>query len=356
MVNAVEEHSGTQRRMRSAIENSHDRESAVCVDMGTTNTRVWLVTGDDVLARAQAQVGVGDAAREGSTSRLRAALKSLIIEVCSGARDPSYVAAAGMITSSLGLAEIPHVEGPAGVRDLARSLQRRNFPDVAGVPFFLVPGVRIGPGRCRPEGVGETDMMRGEETLCVGLIERGLLKGPASLLTLGSHWKAIRIDEGNRIASSVTSMSGELIHAAQTKTILASAVPRDKPNSIDGPWLDAGMEEQRRSGLPRALFCVRLLEQRSDGSPEQRLSFLIGAFIAADLDALIGRGALRNDNSLVITGGGVLAQAWQRALSAVSIQPVALTDAETERGLLAGLRSVVGAAKRDGGPNETGIR
>ena len=327
--------------MRSAIDNSHDPESAVCVDMGTTNTRVWLVSGDDVLARAQAQVGVGDAAREGSSSRLRAALKSLIIEVCSGARDPSYVAAAGMITSSLGLAEVPHIEAPAGLEDLARSIERHAFADITELPVYLVPGVRTGPVRTRLDTVNDTDVMRGEETLCVGLMESGLLKGPTTLLNLGSHWKAIRIDERQRIQSSVTTLSGELLHAAQTQTILASAVPHERLAGIDNHWVDAGMEEQRRSGLARALFCVRLLEQKCDGTPEQRLSFLVGAFVAADLDALIARRTLGGHGLVVITGGGALAEAWRHALSLASIEAAALTESEVERGLLAGLRFVV---------------
>ena len=38
----------------------------VCVDMGTTNTRVWLVHGHEVVARAQSNVGVRDTARDGT--------------------------------------------------------------------------------------------------------------------------------------------------------------------------------------------------------------------------------------------------------------------------------------------------
>lgn len=325
----------------SAIEDLTEPETLVCVDMGTTNTRVWLVSGDRVSARAQAQIGAGDAARDRSTTRLRATLKNLIDEVSSGAPAPSCLVAAGMITSSLGLAEVPHVDAPAGLHDLARSLQCHNFPDISELPFFLVPGVRTGPNRCSPEMIGETDIMRGEETLCVGLIELGLLKGPAVVLTLGSHWKAIRIDEHDRIASSVTSMSGELIHAAQTKTILASAVPGDRPTSIAERWLDAGMEEQRRSGLPRALFCVRLLEQKSDGTPEQRLSFLMGAFIAADLGGLIEKKTLNGDYRVLITGASAVAEGWRHALALASIKAEVLTDGQAERGLLMGLKALV---------------
>ena len=58
------------------------------------------------------------------------------------------------------------------------------------------------------------------------------------------------------------------------------------------------MSEQRRSGLSRALFCVRQLEQRTESLPEHRLAFLIGALVAADMDALMARGTLANDQPL----------------------------------------------------------
>src|SRR5262249_23441578 len=154
--------------------------------------------------------------------------------------------------------------------------RRYSFPEITDLPVLLVPGARSGPRGCDQETVGTTDVMRGEETLVIGLSALSLLKPRSTLLNLGSHWKAIQFDQFSRIASSVTTMTGELIHAAQTQTILASSVPQSRPDVIDRTWLEAGMREQRRSGLARALFCVRLLEQGSDGSAAQRLSFLIG--------------------------------------------------------------------------------
>jgi 2-dehydro-3-deoxygalactonokinase len=182
--------------------------------------------------------------------------------------------------------------------------------------------------------------MRGEETLCLGLNALGLLDARSTLLNLGSHWKGIKLDQDARIAASLTSMTGELIHTAQTQTILASSVPNERPTTIDQAWLEAGMREQRRSGLARALFCVRLLEQGSDGAPEQRLSFLIGAFLASDLDAMIAGGWLSPESKVVIAGGGVIAEAWRNALAESSIQAGRLNDSEVERALLRGCRSV----------------
>src|SRR2546428_11247734 len=135
-------------------------------------------------------------------------------------------------------------------------------------------------------------------------------------------------------------MTGELMHAAQTQTILAGSVPQARPGIIDQTWLEAGMREQRGSGLARALCCVRLLEQGSDGSAEQRLSFLIGAFLASDMDAMISRGWFDSAEKVVITGGGVIAEAWRGALAQSSVRAITLGDSEVENAMLTGLRRV----------------
>ncbi len=315
----------------------------ICIDTGTTNTRIWLMQGDQILARATAQVGVRDSAKDGTNERLRAALRELISNVRAEAKAkdarPDCVIAAGMITSSLGLADVPHIAAPAGIAELAAATRVHHFPDITDLPVLLVPGVRSGQMPCDLTTAGEADLMRGEETLCVGLSLLGLVERPSTILNLGSHWKAIQLDAAGCIAASITSISGEMIHTTQTQTILASAVPHERPEYIDFSWLSAGIQRQRQSGLARTLFCVRLLEQSKQGSPEDRLSFLIGAFIAADMDTLQAAGAF--SNSVVIIGGGALAEAWQWALAQTKLQSQLISSEESERALLAGLRQIV---------------
>lgn len=314
----------------------------ICVDAGTTNMRVWLTLGSHILARAQAGVGVRDTARDDSPVKLHSALRDLIAEVRQQAESrPSVVVAAGMITSSLGLADVPHVPAPAGVAELARNLQQYAFPEITNLPILLVPGMRTGAKPCDLTTVRQADLMRGEETLCVGLIELGLIKPPGVVLNLGSHWKAIQIDAAGCISGSVTSLSGELIHAAQTQTILASAVRNERPSRIDLLWLEAGMREERQAGLARVLFCVRLLEQSGCGTAEQRVSFLAGAFIASEIDSLMKNGVFASGHSAVITGGGALAEAWRFALAQGSISAVSMTNEQTEDAFLRGLRRIL---------------
>jgi 2-dehydro-3-deoxygalactonokinase len=322
---------------------------AVYIDAGTTNTRVWLVHGDRVIAHAGAMVGVRDTARDGSSTRLQIALRDLITEVLTrpDAQDchPLFVAAAGMITSSLGLAEVPHVTVPAGAEELAANVRRYEFPDITHLPVLLVPGVRTGFPGVDLTTVESADLMRGEETMCMGLVAMGLTTNPCTVLNLGSHWKVIGIDDGGRIINSITSLTGEMIHTTQTQTILASAVPHHRPQSLDPVWVEAGMREQRRSGLARAMFCVRLLEQGGRSTPEERLAFLIGAFIASDLDALLER--ITFNDSVIITGGGAIAKAWQDALEQSSLKVSVISNEELERALFMGLQSITAHCAKD---------
>lgn len=329
-------------------------QTFIGVDLGTTNTRVWLVRGNQILQRAIGNFGVRDRARAGESGfSLEAALRDLCQEVCSdqltnkfGAAQ--FIAAAGMVTSPLGLREIPHVAAPADWVQLAASVQQHEFPEISKLPFLLVPGVRSGGNEKvlsenSPKNffdIGEPDVMRGEETLCVGLIETENVVLPQTILNLGSHWKAIQLDAAGRIASSLTSLSGELIFAVQTNTILASAVPPERPASIDFEWLEAGMRAERQAGLARALFAVRLLQLDDAGTPGERLSFLVGAVLAADLDALSERDVLARDKKVLITGGGAVALAWQHALKLSQISARIVSESVLENAYLAGLRRI----------------
>jgi 2-dehydro-3-deoxygalactonokinase len=319
----------------------------VCVDAGTTNTRAWLVDGERILARREAAVGARDTARDGHDGTLRAGVRRLIADLldgaASGAPAPRRVAAAGMITSPQGLCEVPHLVAPAGVAELAAGAQERLMPDVCGLPFVFVPGVRTTALPGVSSGIGATDVMRGEETLCVGLLRQGRLAAGGALLNVGSHWKLIRIDDRGRLAWSVTSLAGEMVQVVRSQTILASAFPGGPLAEPDVPRLLDGMTEARRSGLSRALFCVRLLQLSGTITPEGRLSFLVGAFIGADLDRLLANGSLPPGTPITISGGEKVGGAWSVALEQLGCPVRSLAAVEVEAGFVAGLCAVMEA-------------
>ncbi len=287
------------------FESTSEDLCAIYVDLGTTNLRVWLMGGNAVRARANKHVGVGATAHDGSPTRIETALRESITEVMTQANRnyepcvPVCVAAAGMIGSPLGLHDLPHVTAPAGVKELANSSRWFEFPEITDLPFLIVPGVRSGPS-ISLDSLSSADIMRGEETLCLGLVRLGLLELPGLVLNLGSHWKAIQISAEGQIESSVTTLSGELVQVTTSQTILRSSVAKEFPEELDLNWLRAGAREQRDSGLTRALFCVRLLDLAKEGTAQDRFAFLAGAFIAADMQAFKTHGLLAGDIPVVI--------------------------------------------------------
>jgi len=329
--------------------------NAIYIDMGTTNTRVWLMRGDEVLARASKLVGVRDTARTGSRATIDTALKVMIADVRN--QVPTFqgrcVTAAGMISSQLGLKELPYVPAPAGIREISRASRWFEFPEITDLPILLVPGVRCGPETVDLDSINELDVMRGEETLCVGIITLRFVKPPCVVLNLGSHWKAIQINADEKIQASHTSLSGELLHAVQMHTVLASSLPKNAPAEVTQRWLEAGMDEQRRSGLSRAMFCVRLLELAGEGTSDERFSFLLGGLISSDLDALVDRGVVREDSQITICGNPAIADAWQRLLRGNSISSHVLGSGEIERAFLSGLRFILQEAPEFGARTTT---
>jgi 2-dehydro-3-deoxygalactonokinase len=316
-----------------------DHDAVILVDTGTTNTRLWLVQNGTTLAKASAQCGAGDSARTGSNELLKKTLRDLIQQVRADQPTPKCVMAAGMITSALGLLEVPHVQAPAGL-DLIRDATRAyEFPDVTDLPFVLVPGVRTGEKHCALATAGETDVMRGEETLCLGLLATDIAKPPTTLLNLGSHWKVISIDASGRIERSRTSLSGEMMHVIQTGTILAGSLPVKGFDEIDPAAVRIGIERAMTDGLPRALFSIRLAQLGGNSSESQRYSFFLGAFIACDLSAL--KNARYFNDSVLLAGHPAVCAAWQVGLEMSSIKSTRLSESQIERATHAGLLHIL---------------
>jgi 2-dehydro-3-deoxygalactonokinase len=324
-----------------------DGPHVILLEGETTNTSVWLVRGDQVVAEARSSVGARDTARDGSPQRLEAALQGLVAGVRREGEAlpvpcrPMVVVAAGMLTSSLGLRAVEHVAAPAGVDELAARVERHTFPSVTDLPVVLVPGVRSGPPRCERDAVGSTDVIRGEETTALGLHLLGWLPVGGIVLSLGSHWKAIHVDRDGRITSSVTSLGGELIDVVTSQTVLAGSLPRQWPAAFDRAWVDEGVHETQRSGFARALFCVRLLEQRVTSTPDERLAYLIGASIGSVMDTLLARRSFRAGTRVLVTGNAALAHAFAAQLQGTSVDAVPVSETQVAQAVRTGMLQVL---------------
>ena len=251
--------------------------------------------------------------------------------MCDRRRDDHLAARSGRESAR---PDARRIERPGRGDSTIQFSRNRRLPRAHSRSAFRRPADAIGD--CRNHGRDA----RGRDfahRLARARLARPAINTAQSRLALGSH----EFDQYARVGSSVTSMTGKLIHTAQTQTILAGSVPQTRPDVIDRAWLEAGMREQRRSGLARALFCVRLLEQGSDGSPEQRLSFLIGAFLARIwMRWFLAGCSIRRRGSYHRRRR---ARRSRGALAHSSVRAVIFGDADVERALLAGCRSVFSA-------------
>jgi 2-dehydro-3-deoxygalactonokinase len=329
-------------------------EPLYLVDMGSTRCRVWLTEKGRDWARASADFGVRDVARGVPVSVLRQQLDRLIAEAgeiglqAGISTLPRFGIGAGMISSAQGLMEIPHVPAPAAVADLAGHMQAYRSGEPSGLTLFLVPGVKTLSQDSDVDSVLLSDMMRGEESLCIGLLATEQIRGPGAVLNLGSHWKWIFLDSEGRIAGSRTSLTGEIIHAVQSQTLLASGLPQMRPTSLDPEWLALGSREYRRSGLSRALFCVRLLEQTEKGTDSQRLAFLYGVFLEADLEAFRNSHYSREMKDVSLIGPPSLTAAWQRGLSGSHLRISVVSEEQRDNAYLQGLTRIFDVAREQG--------
>lgn len=285
------------------------------IDTGTTNTRVTAWQDGDVVVMTSCPVGVRDTAITGSTAKLEKALRDTIAGVLFAAgmteSDIGLVLASGMITSNMGLCEIPHVPAPAGIDELAAAVREVRIERVWHAPIAFVPGVRNAVADIGLHNVEAMDMMRGEETEALALVERLALAEPAVIALPGSHSKFVGIDAEGRIDGCVTTLAGELLQVISHETILAGSLPDGFADDIDKEMLLAGAAAARRVGLGRACFSVRILDQFTDRDTNARANFLLGAVLASDILTLKHSSAIRMrpDTRFVVSGKPILRDA-----------------------------------------------
>ena len=321
----------------------------ITIDTGTTNTRVKLWRDGTLVAEGFAPVGVRDTAVTGNTSALEKGVREALGEalVAGGIReaDVGLLLASGMITSNMGLWEVPHILAPAGLPELAAGMMCADLPEATSHPIWFVPGVKNFTGAVTLENCDQVDMMRGEEVETFGLLAQTKVTGPAIVILPGSHTKFVQLDESNRIAGSMTSIAGELLSVITHNTLIASALDKSFAQSIEPEALLAGAKHGRRVGLGRACFQVRLLDLFAGLTVNQKANFLLGAVLASDLDALANSTAIPQTAALplIIGGSSVTAQGFELLLQAEG-RAVSRIDDSLMR-LSSGLGSIAVAAE-----------
>jgi 2-dehydro-3-deoxygalactonokinase len=267
------------------------------IDCGTTNSRVYLLdAAHRIVHKGARKVGVRDTAITGSRQTLREGLASLVETTVREAALPlgeiRFAITSGMITSEIGLQEIPHLWAPAGLAELAESLTVTQDPTVfpLDLPLVFIRGIKNPyPPETTYENIRRIDFMRGEETQVIGLLTRpDVPQPPLTAVVLSSHTKYIHVREDGRIAGSLTTLSGQVFEAIQQATSIGKSITTEgTPDAKDlTPVIKAAYEAVRHAGFLRALLMPRFMEVLLKVPAEIRRTFVEAAIATEDLRVL----------------------------------------------------------------------
>lgn len=288
------------------------------VDGGTTNTRAALWDENGVLVDSRSSpVGVRYTAMDGDNHRVCQAVKeclAALIEAHGLAWDQIQgIWAAGMITSNLGLVEIPHLTAPTGAPELAKDARQVSLPEIAPLPIHFIPGIKNTSAAIGLDNFESMDIMRGEEVESVALIHRWGKGKPMVLVLPGSHSKYVGVNAQGQITGCLTSITGELLSVITNNTILADAVEHSfvAPDHYQKDWMLLGLDTAHRVGLGRACFSGRILKLFAGQNRDAVANYLLGCVLENDWKALQGSQAiaLTPDTHVVVAGKQPLAQA-----------------------------------------------
>lgn len=274
----------------------------IAIDWGTSSLRAYRLDASGAVAE-QRRADLGVLACEG---RFAAALAAQI-----AGWDDADIVLCGMIGSRNGWVEMPYLDCPAGIPELAAAMRRLDAAEFPGRALWFVPGVADRSDADAP------DVMRGEETQLCGLLD-AMSQGTHMICLPGTHSKWATVHEG-RLQSFATAMTGEVYAVLRRHSILGRLMDEDA-SRFDAYAFDAGL---RRSGQPGGLlhhlFGVRTagLFQRFTESalPSYLSGLLIGHEVhASELLARVPRPA-----QVHLIGSDRLLSSYAHALLALGV-------------------------------------
>ncbi|MCX5513255.1 2-keto-3-deoxy-galactonokinase [Kaistia algarum] len=271
----------------------------IAVDWGTSRCRALLLGKDGaILAEADSADGIaalGGNGHEEAFDRL----------VAGWPNRPAIMA--GMVGSRQGWREAAYVEVPTSLGALSAGLLR--FETTRHRPMAIVPGLVLHSAE------RDGDVIRGEETQLVGLMEKEPdFEGLAILPGTHSKWAAIR---GGSILSFQTFMTGELFELLSKKSFLRHSVSESADDLSASPDFELAVRRSVEADLPflAAVFSVRVRQLLNGVSGDDNLAYLSGLVIGGEIAAARRIGLRRTGEAVRIIGSRSLARAYKKAFN-----------------------------------------
>lgn len=275
--------------MEKALDMSHSL--TVILDWGTSSLRAALLSAyGETLARRDCPDGGIQFVRDGAfETALMDAIGDWFAE-----HGPLPVIASGMITSRNGWIEVPYVDAPAGLAELAAGAKRIVLQN--GAPVTFLPGMRDPAAKPFP------DVMRGEETQIAGYG----LDEDRTLVLPGTHSKWTRI-ENRRITGFQTYATGEIFAVLTRHSFIARAAepsPGSEPvwSAFDRGAEFAASDERAADALLSSLFSARTGILSGALKPEDVADYVSGLLIGSEFRQARATGWLHPGEAIGIIG------------------------------------------------------
>jgi 2-dehydro-3-deoxygalactonokinase len=279
----------------------------IAVDWGTSRLRARLLDANAaVLAETASDKGIG--AIDGG--------HETVFEDVAGGWPAVPAIMAGMVGSRQGWREAAYVPCPATPGSLGANMLR--FTTARGRPVAIVPGlVLAAPAR-------DGDVIRGEETQMIGLIDREPAFSGTAILP-GTHSKWARIEAG-AIVDFQSFITGELFGLLSQRSFLRHSVAESGADLAASPDFTLGVRRTAKDGLPflAALFSVRTRQLLANAKREDNLAYLSGLVIGGEIAAARTLRPIEPGSPVRIIGAPSLAGAYQAALRVLGLEAVAL--------------------------------
>jgi 2-dehydro-3-deoxygalactonokinase len=277
------------------------KPASIILDWGTSSLRAALVaeTGETLGGRDTTSGGI-QFVRDGA---FEAALMETVAPWFAD-HGPLPVIASGMITSRNGWIEVPYVDAPAGIAELAAGTKRISLQNGATVTFL--PGMRDPAAKPFP------DVMRGEETQIVGC---GLDKNRTVVLP-GTHSKWARV-EGGRIAGFQTYATGEIFALLTKHSFIAKAaepIPGTEPiwSAFDRGAEFAASDVRAADAFLSSVFSARSGVLAGVLKPEDIGDYVSGLVIGSEFRQARAAGWLVPGEAIGIVGNNTLNSRYGR--------------------------------------------
>lgn len=210
----------------------------------------------------------------------------------------SRIFLSGMVGSRQGWVETEYLQCPVGIAELANAVVE---VPVNGAEVLLIPGVST------TDSYGVPEVMRGEETQAMGVLDA--CAGTGLICLPGTHSKWINISD-YAITGFITCMTGDVFGALRRCSILSrtTTVGDELDNTA---FLRGVARSANTGGLLHHLFSVRSLALMDELEPSASASYLSGLLIGHEV-----RSVMPADAQIHLVGSAVFNSLYGQAINA----------------------------------------